>query len=187
MNALTVREDANMGFPREERTECELEEWNNCKDLRERVGGTNWGAKCDNIDELFMDDDCLGHDSLEECNEATLPRNPPICDENTPPGVTCVDEGDFTDCEPGFIDRGYGCEPEVCVDIFPSICFPEHPSNIGNDNRNEERISPEMIDENDTPPVKVEEEEEEEESSDEEEEESEQEEESSQEEAEAIP
>jgi hypothetical protein len=24
-----------MGFPREDRTECELEEWNDCKDLRE--------------------------------------------------------------------------------------------------------------------------------------------------------
>ena len=75
---------AGMGFPREERAECELEEWNNCKDLRERVGGTNWGEKCDNIDELFMDDDCLEYDSLEECNETTLPRNPPICDEDTP-------------------------------------------------------------------------------------------------------
>ena len=59
-----------MGFPREDRTECELEEWNDCKDLRVRVGGTNWGAKCDNNNDLFMDDDCLGHASQEECDKA---------------------------------------------------------------------------------------------------------------------
>lgn len=34
-----------------------------------------------------------------------------ICDENTPPGVTCIDEGDPDDCEDGFEDRGSGCIP----------------------------------------------------------------------------
>jgi hypothetical protein len=51
-----------MGFPREDRTECELEEWNDCKDLREDLraagDGKTWGARCDNVNELFMDDDC---------------------------------------------------------------------------------------------------------------------------------
>jgi hypothetical protein len=32
---------AGMGFPREDRTECELEEWNDCKDLREHPDRLN--------------------------------------------------------------------------------------------------------------------------------------------------
>jgi hypothetical protein len=35
-----------------------------------------------------------------------------ICDENTPPGTTCMDEADPDDCEEGFVDRGFGCVPE---------------------------------------------------------------------------
>jgi hypothetical protein len=53
---------AGMGFPREDRTECELEEWNDCKDLKEDLraagDGKTWGTRCDNVNELFMDDDC---------------------------------------------------------------------------------------------------------------------------------
>ena len=33
------------------------------------------------------------------------------CDENTPPGQICRDEGDFDSCDRGFIDSGRGCEP----------------------------------------------------------------------------
>jgi hypothetical protein len=49
----------------------------------------------------------------EECPPEYQPiADPPICDENTPPGTVCEDEGDPDDCEPGFVDRGFGCEPE---------------------------------------------------------------------------
>jgi hypothetical protein len=34
------------------------------------------------------------------------------CDENTPPGQLCNDEGDPDDCEDGFVDRGSGCVRE---------------------------------------------------------------------------
>jgi hypothetical protein len=52
---------------------------------------------------------CEGFKSKEECDEYW--NIPPICDENTPPGTTCRDEGDPDDCEEGFIDKGNGCEP----------------------------------------------------------------------------
>ena len=39
----------------------------------------------------------------------------PICDETElPEGEVCYDEGDPDDCEPGFINKGFGCEPEEC-------------------------------------------------------------------------
>ena len=34
------------------------------------------------------------------------------CDENTPPGQLCNDEGDTGTCEPGYVDKGKGSEPE---------------------------------------------------------------------------
>ena len=54
----------------------------------------------------------------------------PSCDENTPSGVTCKDEGDPDDCEPGFIDKGFGCEPEECPEGttgIPPDCEPIQP------------------------------------------------------------
>jgi hypothetical protein len=44
----------------------------------------------------------------------------PLCDENTPEGVTCIDEADPDTCEEGFADYGNGCEPER----EPRICHP---------------------------------------------------------------
>ena len=85
-----------MGFPREERTECELEKWNDCKDLRGRVGQTNWGEECDEIDEIFMDDDCLGFNSQRECDRGY--NDPPDCDVANPP-PECVP----TECPDGRI------------------------------------------------------------------------------------
>jgi hypothetical protein len=46
----------------------------------------------------------------------------PICDVDTPPYTTCYDEGDPDDCEPGFVDRGFGCEQEE-----PPVCTPDGP------------------------------------------------------------
>lgn len=35
----------------------------------------------------------------------------------TPPGQLCEDPGDYDQCEPGYIDRGNGCEPRPpCTD-----------------------------------------------------------------------
>jgi hypothetical protein len=48
----------------------------------------------------------------------------PICDENTQPGTTCYDEGDPDTCEPGFVDRGFGCERE---DDGRPVCTPDGP------------------------------------------------------------
>jgi hypothetical protein len=67
----------------------------------------------------------------------------PLCDsEDAKRGEPCRDEGDPDDCEPGFVDRGFGCEPEDvgCVDIFPP------PPGCGG---SEEEIE-EIDDENDT-------------------------------------
>ena len=79
----------------------------------------------------------------QECPPEYQPVvEPPICDENTPPGTVCEDEGDPDDCEPGFVDRGFGCEPEE-----QGIGGPvEEPG--------EEIANPEEIpDEDDTPPT----------------------------------
>jgi hypothetical protein len=128
-NSISIEEDkedkcstkigsAGMGFPREDRTECELEEWNKCKDLREdlRAAGTGktWGARCDNVNELFMDNDCLGYTSQEECDNAFNDDDkiPPPCDENTPPGQLCRDEGD-EDQDPNDI---------ICPEAGPAEC-----------------------------------------------------------------
>jgi hypothetical protein len=66
---------AGMGYPMQKRTECELEEWDDCKKNRLSISG--WGGnRCDNMHELFHDDDCLGFSSKEECDEAYNPKEP---------------------------------------------------------------------------------------------------------------
>jgi hypothetical protein len=117
---------AGLPFPQDKRTECEKKVWDKCKDLRERVGGTNWISKCDKIDEIFMDNDCFGYESQKECDEA-YNQDPelPICGENPDPqGGRCIDDGDLLTCEPGFIDRGRGdgCEPELVQEVCPPRC-----------------------------------------------------------------
>ena len=58
---------AIIGFPREDRTECELEEWNECKAFRETNTDPyiRWSGSCGYINYLSIDDDCLGYSSLE--------------------------------------------------------------------------------------------------------------------------
>jgi hypothetical protein len=91
---------AKIGFPNEDKTECQLEEWNKCKEKPKR----DWDNRCENIHEGFMDDDCLGLKNQKECDEAY--GIIPICDENTKPGQLCKDEGDYDTCDEGYIDRG---------------------------------------------------------------------------------
>jgi hypothetical protein len=56
--------------------------------------------------------------------EGPNPPELPICDEDTPLETPCRDEGDPDDCEPGFVDRGFGCESE---EPEPPICTPDGP------------------------------------------------------------
>jgi hypothetical protein len=53
----------------------------------------------------------------------------PCCDDPEFNGEgECYDEGDFDDCEEGFIDKGYGCEPiEDDGRGEPPICTPDGP------------------------------------------------------------
>jgi hypothetical protein len=79
----------------------------------------------------------------QECPPEYQPiAEPPICDENTPPGTTCIDEGDPDDCDPGYVDKGFGCEPEDVQGIVGPV---EEPG--------EELTNPEEItDEDDAAP-----------------------------------
>jgi hypothetical protein len=43
-------------------------------------------------------------------------------------GNRCYDELDHDDCEDGFIDRGFGCEPENKDGPVPQICPPTCPN-----------------------------------------------------------
>jgi hypothetical protein len=57
---------ANLGFPYQKITQCELEEWEDCKKI---VTGDR-GDRCYTLREMFSDDcDILGVTNLEECNE----------------------------------------------------------------------------------------------------------------------
>jgi hypothetical protein len=94
---------AGMGFPYQKVSECEVEDLNEC---RKNNIDSNY---CEGLKERFADD-CDGFSSQEECDEYWY--TPPICAENTPPGTTCIDEGDPDTCEEGYVDRGFGCELE---------------------------------------------------------------------------
>ena len=80
---------AGMGFPYEKKTECEKQEWDECRD--DRDNGIKWDDRCKEPNEGFFDD-CEGYANMEECDEAWY--TPPICDLDTPPGELCRDEGD---------------------------------------------------------------------------------------------
>jgi len=107
---------ANMGFPYENVSECEVK---GAEDCRKNKIDSNY---CEGLKERFRDD-CEGFKNKQECDEWWEKESKrvycmenygmPCCDEaNTPSGDTCYDEGDPDDCEPGFIDKGFGCEPE---------------------------------------------------------------------------
>jgi hypothetical protein len=96
--------------------------------------GMNEGDRCIPIGKCpdgygRLDDDesgtCYPKRDIKTCPDGSIRHKfeacpeIPICDENTPPGVTCRDEGDPHDCEPGFVDRGFGCEPVSSIDQCP--------------------------------------------------------------------
>jgi hypothetical protein len=119
---------AGLKYPQDKRTECEKRDYDDC----EKKGMKTSGGFCDNIYELFWDDDCFGFNNAKECstwhddgrekfceefpNDKRCDKGPelPICDENTPAGQLCRDEGDFDSCDRGYVDSGRGCEPIDC-------------------------------------------------------------------------
>jgi hypothetical protein len=81
---------ANLGFPYQDRTQCEVEEWNNCK----KIDDDKRSQRCHDLREIFSDD-CEGFRNLEECNEwysTPLPLPPVITpDENNTELDTDID------------------------------------------------------------------------------------------------
>jgi hypothetical protein len=93
---------AGLGFPYQNRTQCELEEWNNCK----KIDDDRRSQRCHDLRETFSDD-CEGYANLEECNEA---RNEPLGDAGNPVLPIDEEEGNvppITDDEEG-VESGEG-------------------------------------------------------------------------------
>ena len=122
---------ANMDYPYEDVSECEVE---GVEDCRKNKIDSNY---CEGLKERFRDD-CEGFKNKQECDEwwekqsrrAYCMENygMPCCDETqTSSEGECYDEGDPDDCEPGFVDRGFGCEPEdnEIIDQCPPGSAPE--------------------------------------------------------------
>jgi hypothetical protein len=114
---------AKMGFPYQRRTQCEVEEWDDCK----KIPVSEWDAKCATARERFSDD-CEGFKNKEECDAFYQHQTPPPCDDNTTEGTECTDEGNSVSCEEGLADLGNGCVP---------IEEEETPSNDSNDDAEE--------------------------------------------------
>ena len=72
-NDKCSNEDGSAGlkFPQNHLTECEIEEWDDCKKL---PGGARSTERCDIVYEIIHDHDCFGYSSLEECNAAYDPE-----------------------------------------------------------------------------------------------------------------
>ena len=75
-NDKCSNEDGSAGlkFPQNHLTECEIEEWDDCKKL---PGGARSTERCDIVYEIIHDHDCFGYSSLEECNAAYDPEPEP--------------------------------------------------------------------------------------------------------------
>lgn len=101
---------AKLQFPYQSKSECDHDEYQKC--IRD---GKVISLECKSWVKAFTHK-CDAFKTQKECddyykrNPTPVPKPIPICDVNTPPGVTCRDEGDFTDCDPGFRDYGFGCE-----------------------------------------------------------------------------
>lgn len=75
---------AGLKFPQNKRTECEQRDYDYCK-----KNGFGSSGFCENIYELFWDDDCFGYNSLRECNQG---YNDPE------PILDCFDENGWIPC-----------------------------------------------------------------------------------------
>jgi hypothetical protein len=125
---------AGMSYPMDKRTECEKKDYDNC----EKKGFKTSGKFCDNIYELFNDDDCFGYANQKECDEGTLPKDcepgfvkhdgkcKPICGEGGyKTGELCLDDGDEITCDGPAVPKGDKCVmPDQPVEGEP-IIFPD--------------------------------------------------------------
>ena len=81
------------------------------KDLKQCEDGSRAHPDDQCPEEPITCDEGFALDSNDICR--------PICDTTeVTDGGTCVDEGDPDDCEPGYVDRGFGCELEQPEDGF---------------------------------------------------------------------
>lgn len=117
---------AGLKFPFNKKSECEFEEWNDCK--ADALRGIKWDDRCKDINHGF-EDDCEGFANKEECDEAwNTPPAPvlPICGSPEAAGAPlCRDEID--DCT----DES-GCTPEeddgrICLDFLGNPCAGQPP------------------------------------------------------------
>lgn len=125
---------AGLRFPFNKKSECQYEEWQDCKD--DALKGIKWDDRCKDINHGF-EDDCEGFANKKECDEHwnTPPVVPPYCDENTPVGTVCRDEGEEVDFPKGpiFCLEGTDCPklPEVPVEdpaVYEEPIIPEEPT-----------------------------------------------------------
>jgi len=113
---------AGLSFPFNKKSECQYEEWNDCKD--DALKGIRWDDRCKDINHGF-EDDCEGFANKKECDEAwTTPTHK--CGGNETPIIKDGEELCHDEIEAAEDAKK---KDEGCIDIFPSICFPDHPSN----------------------------------------------------------
>jgi hypothetical protein len=170
---------AGMKFPMDKRTECEKRDYDECE--KKGFGSSNF---CENMDELFEDNDCFGFSNSKECDTWYNDGREKFC-EKYPNHKSCensyIDEGDYLTCDHGFVDKGKGCEPVDCetnpgnpdcnwqdipADVTEVPILPDDEQNVEKDGGESETIDPE---ENPIEEEEIEEEVEEEEESSEEE------------------
>jgi hypothetical protein len=128
---------AGLKFPQDKRTECEKIDYDEC----EKKGFKTSGGFCDNIYELFWDDDCFGFENAKECNDYANDRdafcvnNPnhkkcpkpiPPCDQDNPTGQLCRDDRDEITCDGREVPRGNECV-DPCIENPGSIGCPAIP------------------------------------------------------------
>jgi hypothetical protein len=115
---------AGLRFPFNKKSECQYEEWRDCKDDAQK--GIKWDDRCKDINHGF-EDDCEGFANKKECDEHWTNPKPlpyrnglPLCHDPLygagKLGNECYDELDHDTCEDGFVDSGNGCEPEPVVE-----------------------------------------------------------------------
>jgi hypothetical protein len=103
---------AGLKFPQDKRTECEKEEYDECQENR-KANGREWGGgRCDNMYELFWDDDCFGFENSRDCDNWFNDREK-FCEDN-PNHKKCIvpDPG----CDEGYVFHNGECKP-ICGEV----------------------------------------------------------------------
>ena len=133
---------AGLKFPQDKRTECEKRDYDEC----EKKGMKTSGGFCDNIYELFNDNDCFGFKNQKECDDW---YNRPICRDQNPSANKCLTPLPY--CGTPETVGAELCRDEIddCTD--ESGCTPEDPVIC------QQYIGNPCIDDTPTPPPKPEE------------------------------